>query len=79
MYDTLPLVEFEYPNSETNHQQVRFVRVIAKDKNYLTGYELTHEHATDSGKYKKYCLSRIVRKGIHLLSFVAPDDNSLGK
>lgn len=72
MYDNLPLVEFEYPDSDTNHQKVRYVRVLTLDNTHLTGYELAHAHATDTGKYKKYCLSRIVRNGIHMLSFTAP-------
>lgn len=75
MYDSLPLVEFEYPDSDTNHQKIRYVRVLTLDNAHITGYELPHAHATDTGKYKKYCLSRIVRKGIHMLSFVAPTED----
>lgn len=66
---TLPLVEFEYPDSDTNHQRIRYVRVLSMDDNYLTGYELTNQKATDEGKFKKYCLSRVVRLGIHLVQF----------
>lgn len=75
MHDNLPLVEFEYPDSDTNHQKVRYVKVLTLDTAYLTGYELSHAHATDAGKYKKYCLSRIVRNGIHLVSFTAPTED----
>lgn len=76
MYENLPLVEFEYPDSETNHQKLRFVRVLKKDNAHLTGYELSHANATDKGTYKKYSLSRIVRNGISLREFTAPPQNN---
>ena len=69
MYTDLPLVEFEYPDSDTNHQKVRYVRVLTMDDQHVTGYELPHHSATKDGKFKKYCLSRIVRLGVHLIQF----------
>ncbi len=69
MYKELPFVEFEYPDSDTNHQKVRYVRVVSMDNQYVQGYELVSPHATDAGKFKKYCLSRIVRNGVHLVQY----------
>lgn len=59
----LPLVEFEYPDSETCHQKLRYVRVLSMDDKYIQGYEVYTE------QFKKYCLSRIVRNGVHLVQF----------
>lgn len=36
MYDSLPLVEFEYPDSDTNHQKIRYVRVLTLDNAHIT-------------------------------------------
>ena len=36
----VPVVTFEYPDSNTNHMKVRFVRVIQADSDYIRGYEL---------------------------------------
>ena len=69
MYNELPLVELEYPDSSTNHQKVRFVRVTKMDENYVEGFELDHPYSTSPGKFKRFCKSRIVRNGVALLQF----------
>lgn len=71
MHNNLPLVQFEYPDSETNHQKLRFVRVLTLDNNHLTGYEF----AGGPVKFKKYSRNRIVKNGIHLIEFTAPPQN----
>lgn len=71
MYDELPLVEFEYPDSETDYLRTRYVRVESLDHTHLKGHEFTVRDPSDSdeGKYKSYLLAKIVRGGISLLEF----------
>jgi len=67
---SLPLVEFEYPDSESNLLKLRYVRVLEMDTVYVSGYELPHVLATvETGKFKKYKLARIARNGVVLRSF----------
>lgn len=64
-----PVVEFEYPDSETNHMRVRYVRVIQADSDYIKGYELENALSSKEGKFKNYCRNRIARNGVALISF----------
>lgn len=65
----VPVVEFEYPDSDTNRMKIRWVRVIQADSDYIKGYELENAFSTKEGKYKQYCRSRIVRNGVSLVTF----------
>ena len=66
----LPLVTFEYPDSESNLLKRRYVRALEMDSVYVSGYELPHELATvETGKFKKYRLARIAHNGVALCSF----------
>jgi len=66
----LPLVEFEYPDSETNVMKLRYVRVVEVDNAYVKGWELPTPYSPiDLAKYKQYSFSRIPRHGVTLKEF----------
>ena len=71
MYKELPLVRFEYPDSETDYLKTRFLRVKSMDQTHLRGYEFitARPSATDEGKLKTYLLAKIVVGGVALVSF----------
>lgn len=73
MYPNLPLVRFEYPDSETDYLKPRFVRVESMDRTHVKGYEFTTPNPSDSdaGKFKSYLLAKIVKHGVALLEFSA--------
>lgn len=63
------VVEFDYPDSETNQMKVRYVRVVQADSDYIKGYELENAFSAKDGKYKQYCRNRIARNGVALITF----------
>jgi hypothetical protein len=65
----LPIVEFDYPDSTTNHMKTRYVRVIEANADYIKGNELGDPNSTLPGKFKQYSKNRIARNGVHLVSF----------
>ena len=71
MYKELPLVTFEYPDSETDYLRTRFVRVVSIDRTHVKGYEFITEKpsVTDEGKFKSYLLAKIVTNGVALIEF----------
>lgn len=71
MYSELPLVTFEYPDSETDYLRVRFVRVVSMGRTHVKGYEFTTEipSVTDEGKFKTYLLAKIATDGVALIEF----------
>lgn len=71
MYKDLPLVTFEYPDSETDYLKPRFVRVESMDRTHVKGYEFTtaNPSTADEGKFKTYLLAKIVKRGVALLEF----------
>jgi hypothetical protein len=71
MYSNLPLVEFEYPDSETDYLRERYVRVESLDQTHLKGHEFITPNPSnsDEGKFKSYLLSKIVKGGVHLVQF----------
>jgi len=71
MYDELPLVEFEYPDSETDYLRTRYVRVESMDTRHIKGHEFATSNPSDSdeGKFKTYLLAKIVKGGVHLIEF----------
>jgi hypothetical protein len=73
MYSDLPLVEFEYPDSETDYLRTRFVRVVSMDSKHVKGYEFgtVNPSDTDEGKFKTYLLAKIVKGGVALVEFSA--------
>ena len=73
MYSDLPLVTFEYPDSQTEYLKRRFERVVSMDHTYLKGREFTTANpaASDEGLPKTYLLAKIVKNGVALLEFSA--------
>ena len=71
MYNELPLVTFEYPDSSSDYLKTRFVRVVSMDRTHVKGYEFTtvKPSDTDEGKFKSYLLAKIVENGVALLEF----------
>lgn len=67
--DRTPVVEFEYPDSTTNHMKTRFVRVTEANSDYVKGYELENAHSTKQGTFKQYSRNRIARFGVNLVTF----------
>lgn len=64
-----PVVEFEYPDSETNRMKLRYVRVLEANSDYIQGYELENAFSSKEGKYKKFARNRIARNGVALITF----------
>lgn len=67
--DRTPVVEFEYPDSETNHMKTRFVRVVEANADYVKGYELENAYSVKDGKFKAFSRNRIAQRGIALVTF----------
>ena len=68
----VPVVKFEYPDSETRHMKVRYVRVTEANEDYIKGYELdtsTGYYGSAGGKFKQYSRNRIASDGVALLEF----------
>lgn len=72
-YDNLPLVKFEYPDSNTDVLVERKVRVVEANDGYVNGYEVYRGFATAQPfKFKKYSLTRIAKGTVNLTQFSAP-------
>ena len=69
-YKNLPLVTFQYPDSESDDLIIRDVRVIEMNATHVIGYEIFREPSQTQPKYKKYKLSRIAN--VQLVTFEAP-------
>lgn len=64
-----PIVQFDYPDSESNNMRIRYVQVVEVNHTYLKGYEIDNPHSTNGGKFKQYKKSRIATNGIVLISY----------
>ena len=64
-----PVVEFEYPDSDTNHMKVRYVRVLEANSDYIKGYEIENPFSVKEGRFKQYARTRIARNGVALVRF----------
>ena len=72
-YNDLPLVAFEYPDSETDVLAERKVRVTEVNSGYVNGYEVFRGYALPQPyKFKKYSLTRIAKGSVNLTEFSAP-------
>lgn len=71
MYDTLPLVTFEYPHGDEKYLKRRYVRVTELNRTHLYGreFETANPAATDEGQPKTYLLAKIPQNGVALLEF----------
>ena len=64
-----PVVEFEYPDSESGKMKVRYLRVVLADGDYIKGYELDSPLSKKDGQFKTFSRNRLVRNGVSLVSF----------
>jgi len=67
--DKTPIVEFEYPDSETGEMKVRYLRVVEADARYVKGYELVSPISKTDGQFKTFSRTRLARNGVSLISF----------
>ena len=65
----LPVVEFEYPDSETGKMKVRYLRVLSADADYLKGYEMDSPGSKKDGQIKTFSRNRLVRQAPTLVTF----------
>lgn len=64
-----PVVEFEYPDSETGKMKLRYLRVVEADADYVKGYELDTPGSKKDGQFKAFLRTRLARNGVALVSF----------
>lgn len=64
-----PVVEFEYPESETGKMKLRYLKVMSADADYIKGYELDAPGSKKEGQFKSFLRNRLVRNGVSLVSF----------
>jgi hypothetical protein len=64
-----PVVEFEYPDSQTGKMKLRYLRVVEANADYIKGYELDSPGSQRDGQFKTFSRNRLVRNGVSLLSF----------
>ena len=62
----LPIVSFEYPDSQSGILKTRLVKVIEMDSRYVQGFEIQNSKET---KFKKFSLNRIPKNGVALVRF----------
>ena len=64
-----PIVEFDYPYSETGEMKTRYVRVTTADQRYIKGYELVTPISKAEGEPKTFARTRMARNSVFLISF----------
>lgn len=64
-----PVVEFEYPDSDTGKMKLRYLRVVDADSDYVKGYELDTPGSKKDGQFKSFLRNRLARNGVALVSF----------
>ena len=67
--DKTPIVEFEYPDSETGEMKARYLRVTFADARHVKGYELVSPISKTDGQFKTFSRTRLARYGVSLISF----------
>lgn len=69
--DKLPVVEFEYPDSETGKMKVRYLRLTSADADHIKGYELDSpgSQTQKDGQFKTFSRTRLVRQAPTLVTF----------
>lgn len=66
---TYPVVEFEYPDSDTQKMKLRYLRVVEATADYIKGFELDNPGSTKDGQFKTFSRNRLTRNSPTLLSF----------
>ena len=64
-----PVVEFDYPDSETNKMLPRCIKVKAFSADWIEGAELDNPLSVKEGLYKKFLRNRISRGQPILVAF----------
>ncbi len=64
-----PVVEFEYPDSETGKMKVRYLRLTSADADHIKGYELDNAGSQKNGQFKSFSRNRLVRQAPTLVTF----------
>lgn len=64
-----PVVEFEYPDSESGKMRLRYLKVVSADADYVKGYELDTPGSKKDGQFKSFLRNRLARNGVSLVSF----------
>lgn len=64
-----PVVEFEYPDSDTGKMKLRYLKVVSADADYVKGYELDTPGSKKDGQFKSFLRNRLARNGVSLVSF----------
>jgi len=67
--ERLPVVEFEYPDSETGKMKVRYLRLVSADADHIKGLELDSPGSQKDGQFKTFSRTRLVRQAPTLVSF----------
>ncbi len=69
MIEQLPVVCFEYPDSESGKMRERFLRVVEATADYIKGYELDNPGSMNDGQFKTFSRNRLTRNSPTLLTF----------
>ena len=69
MPDKLPVVEFEYPDSDTQKMKMRYLRVVDASADYIKGFELDSPGSQKNGQFKTFSRTRLTRNSPTLNSF----------
>jgi hypothetical protein len=64
-----PVVEFEYPDSDSGKMKLRYLKVVSADADYVKGYELDTPGSKKDGQFKSFLRNRLARNGVSLVSF----------
>lgn len=64
-----PVVEFEYPDSDSGKMKIRYLKVTSADADYVKGYELDSPGSKKEGQFKAFSRNRLVRNGVSLVLF----------
>lgn len=64
-----PVVEFEYPDSDSGKMKLRYLKVVSADADYVKGYELDTPGSKKEGQFKSFLRNRLARNGVSLVSF----------
>ena len=65
----LPIVEFEYPDSNNQKMKLRYLRLVSADADYIKGYELESPRSQKDGTFKTFSRTRLTRSSPTLISF----------
>jgi len=65
----LPVVRFDYPDSESNKMRTRILLVAEATPDYIKGNELDSPGSIKLGVFKTFLRNRIATNGVALISY----------